>query len=1484
MKKVLIIFIVIIAFLSFSKTASAYVYDERCKSSYESSSCNTWCGYNEFYDVGDFINRSGVCLLQTVTQYTGLSGYKGDCDTTSCVYSTTGCGLMDCPDYGAWEGVNCYIRDGGTYPGGYPWPENCQTGWSCKTCGLKWDQDYRECVECDCTNHTKFKKWADKNGIYARRCDGSSCYYQQNHAIKWESDSKFYGYDAPSDTSIPTNNGACEGGCGADPGCDEKNPGETCIKDGKSGTCNNNCQCVTVVGCTIGGVSYNNGDYNPNNKCQICDVSKSTTSWSNVADGTDPAGWCSPSWNSCDLKCVRRGGDGNCYAGACDTNHRTGYITAGKVCSNGNEVDATSESLACDSNTDYFCTAGITTTLILRPNANGDVISQGIKDGTETNYKNVNEETADDDTSYNYTNNTTFQKDLFQLPDPAGGGTINYVKVYFRARGYGTLGGTEGYATIRTYGVDYDGTTQSIPTDYTTYSYQWTNNPNTNQPWTWTEINALQVGTVGRQISSLGKQYRCTQVYVEVNYTTGYCTGYKRYSECNAGGTCDTAATTNYHQIDVLASAGSTLTSTCGTTVTTLCDATWRASSGPGDNNYGAGGSYNCQGMCDGDPTDPTPCDYAVNCTSSDFSLSASPTSLKGPKASGTSDPQTTITVNSLNSFNSAVTLSARWCTDTADASCVQSTPAGLTPSFSATPITPPANGSISSTLSIDTNNPATGNYYFRARGVSGSLTHDTSVITLTIVDLSVTLSANPSSGATPLNGVDLTATVSGTATGTINYKFDCTSDGTWDYTFNNISDNPKIVVDACNYASAGTYTAKVRVERDVANPAEATATVIVTAAPKPTISFSPSNFSFSATQGGANPSNQTLEIWNSGPAGTTLNWSVSDNATWLSLSPTSGSSTGEHDLVTLSVNISEMSAGTYTATITISDPSATNNPQIVSVTLNVGDFTISASSTTLTAPPTSGASDPYTSLVITSLYSFSSPVSLFVQWCTGTSDTTCSQTQPASITPYFSVNPVTPPANNTIGSILYLDTNSTPVGNYYLRVKGSSGSLNRYTSVITLTVQAENCCNATDDDGDGEENGYDTDCQMGVSLSAGSNTICWWTEWDDYGNSRDYYSGWYTCPTNYIVTSVNITQYTEEGYDYFYIYDSGNTERYKDSGEDGSKTVDLTSYNTQKVKFRFTSDSGVVKDGVKVNTITCSAACSGTVALSLPSSATPSQTVTATVSGLSGCNGKTAYIKETSCSGTQKCTCSVSGSGCSCNFTAPSSAGTYTYYACVDKNADGDFADTGESALATLTVQAAVFDFSISVNPTSGSVAQGSSISATVSTTLISGAAQSVSFYTSGLPSGASASFSPPSCNPTCSSTMTINTSTSTPTGTYQIIVCGTNPDGTIVRCYSYYQLTVIAVGVTINPPQVTTNAATNITSTSATLNGTLNSLGGAASCLVWFEWGPTTSYGNSTPVQTLTSTGAFLANISGLASNTTYYFEAKAKNGGSW
>jgi len=103
-----------------------------------------------------------------------------------------------------------------------------------------------------------------------------------------------------------------------------------------------------------------------------------------------------------------------------------------------------------------------------------------------------------------------------------------------------------------------------------------------------------------------------------------------------------------------------------------------------------------------------------------------------------------------------------------------------------------------------------------------------------------------------------------------------------------------------------------------------------------PVIGFDPSSLSFAAKEGGPNPPSRTLSITNAGIG--TMPWSVtvSSDAAWLSLSPDSGTSSGEIDKVTVSVDISGMSAGDYSATITITAEKAPNTPQTVPVDLSI--------------------------------------------------------------------------------------------------------------------------------------------------------------------------------------------------------------------------------------------------------------------------------------------------------------------------------------------------------------------------------------------------------------------------------------------------------------------------------------------------------------------------------------------------------------------
>ncbi|WP_433002739.1 M28 family peptidase [Kribbella sp. CA-294648] len=109
--------------------------------------------------------------------------------------------------------------------------------------------------------------------------------------------------------------------------------------------------------------------------------------------------------------------------------------------------------------------------------------------------------------------------------------------------------------------------------------------------------------------------------------------------------------------------------------------------------------------------------------------------------------------------------------------------------------------------------------------------------------------------------------------------------------------------------------------------------------------------------------------------------------------------------------------------------------------------------------------------------------------------------------------------------------------------------------------------------------------------------------------------------------------------------------------------------------------------------------------------------------------------------------------------------------------------------------------DFSVSLSPASGSVAQGNSVQTTVGTATTSGDPQSVQLSASGLPAGATATFAPSTVTSGSSSTLTLATTASTPAGTYQVIVKGTGA----VSHQATYSLTVTGTStgtVTVQNP----------------------------------------------------------------------------------
>jgi hypothetical protein len=83
-----------------------------------------------------------------------------------------------------------------------------------------------------------------------------------------------------------------------------------------------------------------------------------------------------------------------------------------------------------------------------------------------------------------------------------------------------------------------------------------------------------------------------------------------------------------------------------------------------------------------------------------------------------------------------------------------------------------------------------------------------------------------------------------------------------------------------------------------------------------------------------------------------------------------------------------------------------------------------------------------------------------------------------------------------------------------------------------------------------------------------------------------------------------------------------------------------------------------------------------------------------------------------------------------------------------------------------------------------------------------------------------------------------------------------------------------------TNGPPIVETNPATNITTQSATLNGSVNPHGYKTD--VHFQYGTSPKYGHKTPIQSETGNTSrnITANISSLPETTTYHFRIVATN----
>ncbi|MDK2970352.1 MAG: hypothetical protein PWP23_107 [Candidatus Sumerlaeota bacterium] len=240
---------------------------------------------------------------------------------------------------------------------------------------------------------------------------------------------------------------------------------------------------------------------------------------------------------------------------------------------------------------------------------------------------------------------------------------------------------------------------------------------------------------------------------------------------------------------------------------------------------------------------------------------------------------------------------------------------------------------------------------------------------------------ASPQSGTAPLT-VQFSDQSTGGPTG---WSWDFDNDGTPDSTERNPSHT---------YTTAGTYSVKLTTSNGFGSDDELKANLIAVSPPptEPVIALNKSMVDVVATAGQNAPS-QTFTVRNAGAG--TLNYSVSvsgdgvarqdvvnylkgetanpagldtnqdgtidaadvvaatSTVSWMDVSPKSGNSTGEEDLLTLSFTSAGLGTGTYQALVSVAG-NAPNSPQTVAVELTVADQ-VPTQTTVVPNPPAAG-------------------------------------------------------------------------------------------------------------------------------------------------------------------------------------------------------------------------------------------------------------------------------------------------------------------------------------------------------------------------------------------------------------------------------------------------------------------------------------------------------------------------------------------------
>jgi len=150
------------------------------------------------------------------------------------------------------------------------------------------------------------------------------------------------------------------------------------------------------------------------------------------------------------------------------------------------------------------------------------------------------------------------------------------------------------------------------------------------------------------------------------------------------------------------------------------------------------------------------------------------------------------------------------------------------------------------------------------------------------------------------------------------------------------------------SWSSVGTYHVSATTKDSNGEESESSGYLIVSAnvQESPVVSYSPTEINFGTLDAGSTDS-KTFEIWNSGEG--TLTYSFSENIDWIEINPSSDSSTGEHDTISVNVVNIESMDGYYSGLISISSDGGSGSVFV--------DITIGSSQTNMLPEADAGRS-----------------------------------------------------------------------------------------------------------------------------------------------------------------------------------------------------------------------------------------------------------------------------------------------------------------------------------------------------------------------------------------------------------------------------------------------------------------------------------------------------------------------------------------------